>query len=558
MLLKIIRLIHTLRYLQTEQLFLFIMRRFLPSPTICFENSVELRSDFCSASPLPVMAIWQDADVFHFLNHSKILSQSDFDWRPDDVSRLWRYNLHYFDYLREADRSDQEKAGLLINWVANNPQGRQPGWEPFTASLRIVNWVFFISRYPQAGTADVLHSLYVQALWLEKNDERHILANHYFENLKAFFFAGLFFSGKDADRWLSKSIVGMQKQLIEQTLADGGHYERTPQYHGLMLENVLDIFNLASSNPGYFSTDFITRLERHCEQGLAFFQTIQFPDQKLPLFNDTAFGISSPLSELNGYFQRLTSEPSCLPEQTDQLISLDASGLYGFRSNQSMFVIDAGDIGPSYQPGHTHCDMLSYELMLESQRVIVDTGVCEYEPGQVRQHIRSTRAHNTISVDGADQSEVWGEFRVARRAKILSAQIQRQSNIVVFEGSYEGFHRVGRRVQHHRSVTVDLASDDSIQSLTINDTISVLGNHAIESFIHIHPEFEVTDQGGGIIALKERNGLKVQLDLENDLDYYLEESIYCPEFGLQIPNTRVVLQKQSTGPTELSYSIRKV
>ena len=77
--------------------------------------------------------------------------------------------------------------------------------------------------------------------WLEKNDERHILANHYFENLKALLFAGCFFIGKDADRWRERALVEIPKQLREQTLQDGGHYERSPQYHALMLENYLDI-----------------------------------------------------------------------------------------------------------------------------------------------------------------------------------------------------------------------------------------------------------------------------------------------------------------------------
>ena len=126
------------------------------------------------------------------------------DWHPNDVSRLWRYNLHYFDYLREDGRKRNEKIFLIRDWVTKNPQGSQPGWEPFTAGLRIINWIFFLTKYTQYQSKDILYSLYLQVLWLEENDERHILANHYFENLKTLTFAGGFFRGNDAERWLKK------------------------------------------------------------------------------------------------------------------------------------------------------------------------------------------------------------------------------------------------------------------------------------------------------------------------------------------------------------------
>jgi hypothetical protein len=65
-------------------------------------------------------------------------------------------------------------------------------------------------------------------------------------------------------------------------------------------------------------------------------------------------------------------------------------------------IIDCDAVSPSYQPGHTHCDMLSYELALDGRPVFVDTGVYDYEPSAERAWSRSTRAHNTVGVDGAE------------------------------------------------------------------------------------------------------------------------------------------------------------
>ena len=72
---------------------------------------------------------------------------------------------------------------------------------------------FPLSLSPE-GREDVLKNLYQQTLWLEQNLELHILANHYFENLKALFFAGVFFQGDDPKRWLSFSIKELQKEKI--------------------------------------------------------------------------------------------------------------------------------------------------------------------------------------------------------------------------------------------------------------------------------------------------------------------------------------------------------
>ena len=82
--------------------------------------------------------------------------------------------------------------------------------------------------------------------------------------------------------------------------------------------------------------------------------------------------------------------------------------------------IDFGKIGPSYQPGHAHSDTFNFELIKNGNPFIVDTGVSTYEKNERRQIERSTSSHNTITIGDYEQSEVWGGFRVAKRAKILS------------------------------------------------------------------------------------------------------------------------------------------
>jgi uncharacterized heparinase superfamily protein len=441
---------------------------------------------------------------FCFLNRQSTFDINQIDWCPKTEKRLWRYNLHYFDYLREPNWTQAEKLSIIEHWVAHNPISTEPGWEPFTASLRIVNWIFFLNQYEAEVPRHLTDSLYSQVQWLEKNDERHILANHYFENLKALLFAGCFFypqkaSDGHAVKWLQRAKREIIQQLHEQTLDDGAHYERSPQYHSLMLENYLDIYNLASNNPEFFDSDFTAALIHTIQRSLVWLNDIVFPDGQIPLLNDSAFAVSPSASSLNAYASRLLVNQLKEAAVSSTLIDKDPSGLYGLKTSADMLIMDCGEIGPDYQPGHTHCDFLSYELMLAGKRLIVDTGVYEYEPGEMRHYLRSTKAHNTVSVDGDEQSEIWGEFRVARRAKKHFGRVERRDNSVEISGAYSGFY--GNtwgwrpRFKHLRQANVKLVKD-AIESIKVVETLSGDGEHEVESYIHFHPDFrlEVVDQ----------------------------------------------------------------
>lgn len=550
------RLFNTLKYLQLKQLCFFVLRRKFPAKVVAFNGDPSTYKDLQLAPPITIDNIWEN-DKLTFLNISKPAALAGFDWSPKDTSRLWRYNLHYFDYLRDAKHLPSLKADLLSAWIANNPQSTQPGWEPFTASLRIVNWIFFLQSVgrPLPLSEDYLQSLYIQTLWLEKNDEKHILANHYFENLKALCFAGCFFTGADAKRWRNKATRQLKIQLVEQTLPDGGHYERTPQYHALMLENYLDLYNLVSHNPSLFDSDLIELLEKTCRHGSVFLQDILFPDGGLPLFNDSAFGIAPTINKLQDYAGRLLDDVSCAAKHTATLINKPDSGLYGYRSQQDMFVIDCGDIGPDYQPGHTHCDFLSYELMLSGRRIIVDSGVYEYEPGEMRALVRSTKAHNTLSVDGDEQSEIWGEFRLARRAKKIAASIEQNGQYVEFCGAYRGFYAVGGNIVHQRKVS--MASDDlsCIRKVAIVDTVRGGGEHYIESYIHLHPDIQAVEDGRSGLLLTDGNSPLARLIMDERADYRVEEGLYCPEFGKKITNQLLIMSCRATLPLQMSYTL---
>ena len=167
----------------------------------------------------------------------------------DQNSKLWNYNKHYFDYLisKESYANQQFMNGLLVDWVANCQSG--VGWEPFPVSKRIVNWIKWHHTSTEAIDSDVRKSLCVQADWLSRRLEKHLMGNHLLANYKALIFSGLFFRGDIAERWLRTGLRGFVEQLEEQVLDDGGHFELSPMYHCLVLEDVLDVINILNNYP---------------------------------------------------------------------------------------------------------------------------------------------------------------------------------------------------------------------------------------------------------------------------------------------------------------------
>ena len=149
---------------------------------------------------------------------------SEIGWLGDCQTKLWRYNQHYFDDLNaigSEERIDWHTA-LIQKWMTNNPPGTKIGWDPYPTSLRIVNWIKWALKGNELSE-DAIHSLAIQVRYLEKRLEWHLLGNHLFVNAKALIYAGLFFNGVEANKFLAKGFDILDKQFEEQILTDGSH-----------------------------------------------------------------------------------------------------------------------------------------------------------------------------------------------------------------------------------------------------------------------------------------------------------------------------------------------
>ncbi|BFU91064.1 MAG: hypothetical protein NTAFB01_22510 [Nitrospira sp.] len=478
------------------------------------------------------------------------------------MPKLWRYNLHYFDYLHDPQRSLENKCFLITDWIQHNPAGTEDAWEPYTVSLRIVNWIKFFLLLNAAGpedkserlpTCEWLDSLYQQVLWLERNIEYHILANHYLKNGVALFFAGMYFEGIDADRWLRKGLGILRDELKEQFLADGGHFERSPMYHSICLVDYLDVMNLAQNSPAAISSERADEFAGKVTTALDFLNGICLPDGAIPLFNDSAFGIAPTPHQIFDYAGRVIGYKA--PSRTADLVvkAFPASGYYVGRKAGDMLIVDCGQIGPDYQPGHAHCDTLSYELAIDGRRVVVDSGVFDYEPSQERAYARSTRAHNTVMVDGEEQSEIWGVFRVARRARPIQGHIGKTGQgSVLFEGDHDGYRRLTGKPIHRRQI-----SYDGQGSWVVTDALEGMGIHRMESFVHIHPDCAIVESGVSSFKIEGCGEVIATIEALSVCRMTIEPGCYFPEFGLNQKNSVIVFSCSGALPLHLGYRIQK-
>jgi len=478
-------------------------------------------------------------DTFCFLNETRPVATAT-GWNDPAIAKLWLYNLHYFDDLTStgaADRNDWHRH-LIARWIAENPAGEGNGWEPYTTSLRIVNWI----KWSFAGgqlSAEALASLAVQIRFLCERLEFHLLGNHLLANAKALVFAGAFFEGEEAQQWMRLGRQILARELPEQILADGGHFELSPMYHSVILEDVLDMENILRA----YTLDPVTGPEL-VEGMCRWLATMCHPDGEISFFNDAAMGIASPPIMLEDYAMRLGHAP--LPVERVDVRQLAASGYVRLENSQVVLLIDAAPIGPSYLPGHGHADALSFELSVFGQRVLVNAGTSCYGNSAERQRQRGTAAHNTLVIDGQDSSEVWGGFRVARRAHISALALKRETAVTV-QAAHDGYRRLSGRNTHRRTWSLEA------QCLRIEDGVSGKFGKSC-AYFHLHPQIRVIagEQPESVVLLLPDAG-RVSIAVVGGT-LTVEGDSWHPNFGVSIPsNCLLVTMAEAKMMTEIHW-----
>jgi uncharacterized heparinase superfamily protein len=471
-------------------------------------------------------------------------------WKSGGLPKLWLYNLHYFDWIWNIP---YEQARQAVNdWIAKYPLKRnRAGWEPYPVSLRLMNWVgYFFGKNRIALESDyefsdsLWKSLYLNASWLMRHLESHLLANHLFENAAALLLTGSCFEGTDARNWRERGLAILQHEIEEQILPDGMHFERSPMYHSRVFYVLLLL--AAAGDQG---------LERQAKQAIGrmagALASLVHPDGRIALLNDSAFGIYHEPDELLRYASELLPADIAKREVPVGPVALKDAGYYGWRSSAGNYIIcDAGPIGPDYQPGHAHAGIFSFELSLGGRRVVVDSGVCSYEPGADRNYCRATRAHNTVEIAGRDQCEMWGSFRVARRARVRLLEWTPSDQGFTLHAVHDGYKRLRPGLLHSRRFDWNSAG-----FLQVTDSIEGARGEAITARLHLGPDCLI-DQVSGKAVLISVESMKLRISFQGNGRLAVEDSLYCPEFGQKVQNKQIVFSPE-TGSNRWRFEISK-
>lgn len=427
---------------------------------------------------------------FLFLNQL-FYFDNEMDWNYNGYGKLWTYNLNYFDFLNQGFHSEYIR---LIEDFIDKTEIVGAGMESYPISLRGINWIKFLSKNG-INNAKIDESLYAQYAILYDNLEFHLLGNHLLENAFSLLFGAYYF---EDTRLYKKAKEILIEELVEQVLNDGAHFELSPMYHQIILFRILESINLIRHNQ-WREEDLLNILIGKAELMLGWLKQITYNDGTVPLLNDSANKIAPSSVELFDYAERLSI--------TTKKKKLSESGYRKFVTKNYELVIDIGNIGPDYIPGHAHSDTFSFELRRTGKAFIVDTGLSTYESNQRRTIERSTASHNTVQVGDKEQSEVWGGFRVANRAKVID--VQEESECI--KATHNGYRAEG--IYHTRQW---LHRNDYI---LIEDTLSQETDATAR--IHFHPDISLDD-------------IENSIEVLSGHVYSVCEYTYAPEFNREV------------------------
>ena len=436
---------------------------------------------------------------FHFLNISHHYKE-EIDWNFAEHGKLWTYNLNYFEFLSQSNL-DKETGLLLIKKYINAGDTLKDGLEPFPISLRTIFWIKFLTKH-QIQDTPIDAFLFRQTKLLQKQLEYHLLGNHLLENGFALLFSAYYFSD---NQLFAQSEKILKEQLNEQILSDGAHFEISPMYHQLMLYRLLDSINLIKNNPKKFAPDCLAFLSDKAGHMLRWLDYMSFADGTIPHFNDSTDGIAPTTNELKEYAESLSISAKHSPS------NICSQNYQKYKSNQYEIFVDIGDIGPDYIPGHAHSDNLHFVLHCQGKPLFVDTGISTYEKNQKRHFERSTAAHNTVQIGKEEQSDIWGGFRVERRAK-SNQKIVSQTEI---KGAHDGYSYIG--IQHERTF--------KLQEKTIEIIDKLSSDTRTKARFHFHPDIKIDKADNTLLSDC------ACIIFENSTSIELEEYQFAQEFN---------------------------
>ncbi|MDO8954852.1 MAG: alginate lyase family protein [Gammaproteobacteria bacterium] len=483
-----------------------------------------------------------------------------------DCKLVWEPNRHqHLVVLARAYRaSGNEKYAWEIkkqleSWLDQCPYGYGMNWRsPMELSIRLINWVWVIDLTLESGIFSgtfrdqLLHSIYLHLREITMKYSRGSSANnHLIGEAGGVFIATSYFPQlTNATKWQSESFEILCREIELQTFMDGSNKELALEYQFF----VIQFFLLCGLVGKWCGKEFPPQYWRNVERQLLFIGRLQegggnpvfygdaddgyvlnLGDSHIDpkpllgagalLFNNGQYKAWAPdysqsLRWLFGAVGREQFDSIAPSKEGNHLLShaFQDSGFYLLQSghpnedDRISVLFDCGQLGFGTIAAHGHADALSFTLKAFGEDLIIDPGTYDYFTyPEWRQYFRSTLAHNTLEVDGQDQSVMLGLFLWGKRAAARCLDWQPSDNGGMVKGEHNGYGRLEDPVLHRRTLQLD----GNKRILDITDEVVAKEQHTIRLAFHFAPTctleqldetgFRVTGQNGCAILRLEKN-----------------------------------------------------
>lgn len=458
-----------------------------------------------------------------------------------DIKFLWELNRHlWWVRLAQAYAQTGHSKYLhalgqhLTRWLASCPYPLGPNWSsPVEQGIRLINWslvwhliggansALFDGDQGQALRQNWLCSIYQHMRFASDNYSFHSSGNnHLLGEAAGVFVAACTWDCWPASQQLRRSAQAiLEREMLKQFGADGANWEQATGYHGFALQFVLAA-GLAGQAAGHdFSGAYWQRLESamvflaaqmDCQGGMPGFGDSDdgevfrlgygqgTPDQCLLAVGATLFqrtdlqakvGAVCPSADKAVPWLTRQSPPPTSSDRLSELprhfpeggLMLLGSDLH--RADEIRVSFDCGPLGCLGIAGHGHADALSVLLSVAGEALLLDSGTyCYNSAPHWRKFFRGTSAHNTLRVDGEDQSIYGASFLWLQDVNTRIHAVSEDGSVV--HASHDGYTRLKDPVHHHRR----LSWNAETASLTVEDWLECQLPHTVELFWHGSPE----------------------------------------------------------------------
>ena len=531
----------------------------------------------------------------------------DIDYKNVDlvgnIKNIWEKNRHHHLTVMSAAYalSKDEKyasavAQQLQDWIAQNPFPLGVNWSSsLELGIRLISWVWIDRLLKGSEVHDLLFGS-SGVMWSSIYWHQWLISQHYSHGSSANNhligeMAGLFISSchwqvfPQSKRWQSLAWQILEQEISIQTYACGLNREQAFPYHifateffllaGIeaemhhvaisdryknlvrkMLEVIPPLTDVGGNLPRYGDDDegMALQIRPHQSSRVDWLFRLgrQWLDAKVPLPNDASGSLAASL--INFPAEDTVGE---VPLPNNSLAFSDA-GVYVLardrgKPREIMCLADAGELGFLSIAAHGHADALAFTLSIGGVPIVVDPGTYVYHTdNHWRNYFRSTKAHNTIAIDGLDQSKPEGIFLWTRKAKTKVLDWKETENGSVITAEHDGYTCTDEGIVHRRQITLNK------QGLEICDRLEGKGVHHIEWRIHFSPQCSVVLQKECCLVKWHSGLLAVYLDKQiqwNLIQSGTDGGWYSSGYNLKQPTTTLVGSAKIEGNISLKNSL---